>query len=44
VIKEEKALGLSLESVRESSWFGEELERHPESLVETHINKGFMYM
>jgi hypothetical protein len=44
VIKEERALGLSMESVRDSDWFGQDLERKPDQFVETHINKGFMYM
>ena len=34
VLKEEKAIALSLESVKESSWFGATLERHPNEMVE----------
>lgn len=44
VIKDEKAIGLSLESIREGEYFGHQIKRDPEHLVETHINKGFMYL
>jgi hypothetical protein len=30
-----------METVREDEWFGEDLVRNTEELVETHINKGF---
>lgn len=43
-IREDKAIGLSLESVRENQWFGHAIERHPENTVETHVNKGFIYI
>jgi hypothetical protein len=44
VLKEEKALGLSMESVKENSWFGHEIQRNNETFVETHINKGFTFV
>ena len=33
-----------MESVKESNWFGVELERNTAERVETHINKGFTYV
>ncbi len=32
-----------MQSVTESNWFGQELVRNTQELVETHINKGFTF-
>lgn len=42
-MREDKAIGLSLESIREPDYFGHDIVRD-EQLVETHINKGFMFL
>lgn len=41
VMKEHQAIGVSLESIRTEEWFGEKLERHPETCIESHMNRGF---
>jgi len=41
IMKEHKALGISIESIRGDTWFGEELIRSPETMVENDVKKGF---
>ena len=44
VIPGKRALGLSMETYRENDWHGYQLQREPEKYVETHINRGFLFV